>query len=159
MLGVSKTSSEDEIRNAYERLKEKHDPLKYLDMKHKDRHRQLYFNVETAYQTLLSEQQMDVFNPRTNMRHKFDIVFEEMERRVNKLAVNEPNEDSFYSKKTLICTRNGKTVTQIEENINGDIKRFESYDTRKIKNNVTIDDARSEITYPVRENRSKYSSG
>ena len=37
----------------------------------------------------------------------------------------------FYSKQTRSCTRDGKTVTKVTENVNGDTIEFESYENHR----------------------------
>lgn len=135
VLGVSKSASEDEIRRAYTKLRQKHDPRNFVDMREKDRHRVPYHEVERAYLQLTTVVPLHV---RTDMHSRFDSVFEEMEKRVEAMVPQEKDGGKYYSKETYVCTRNGKTIIKIEENINGDIKRFESYDTRPNPVNPTI---------------------
>lgn len=142
VLGVSKTATQDEIKSAYKKLCLKHHPDKFKDMKEKDLHTKRFKEIQNAYTEILQsppsfDSEIDLFwrpFPNTNIFRRFDDVFEEIETRMRAFDMEEqPNRGTYYSKETYMCTRNGKTVTKIKENINGDIKEFESYERRPNK--------------------------
>lgn len=98
-----------------------------------DRNGERFKAVQTAYSNLRASDGLDLALRPTlqrNLVQRFDTIFDEMERRVRALNIADRDGGTYYSKQTYVCSRNGKTVTKIEENVNGDIKQFESYDHR-----------------------------
>lgn len=72
VLGVSKSASEDKIRGRYMKLRQKHNPCNFMDMREKDRHRILYDELEAAYNELMTSVS---FRTRMNMYNRFYSVF------------------------------------------------------------------------------------
>ena len=145
VLGVSKNATQEQIKSAYKKLCLKHHPDKFQDMKEKDRHTKRFKEIQEAYAEIQEsstsfDTELDIFGrpfPNKNAFRRFNDVFEEMESRMRTFDIEEkPDGSTYYSKQTYVCTRNGKTVTKIEENINGDVKQFESYESRPNKSSI-----------------------
>lgn len=139
VLGVSNSATKDEIKKAYKRLCSKHHPDKYLDMKDKEKHQKKFKEIQQAYSAIKDQRNTEIqIHPFMRMRNPFhtdfDKMFDDMEKKMSEFNLNNDN-GTYYSKQTFSCTRNGKTVTKVEENINGDIKQFESYESRPMMRN------------------------
>jgi hypothetical protein len=106
-------------------------------MNQKKYHTEVFKKVQNAYEELNKEPpayEERFFNSHDNIFNFscFDNIFEEMEKKIELMSLPKTSNGSFYSKQQYTCTRNGKTITKIEENINGEIKQYESYDSRPI---------------------------
>jgi curved DNA-binding protein CbpA len=138
VLGVSRTATTEEINRAYRRLCKEHHPDKHLDMKAKERHAEIFKKIQTAYDEITSKTENEEIQPFLHTPSifrfdHFDRMFEDIEKKMKAYDISDNNgQGTYYSKQTYTCTRNGKTVTKIEENINGDINHYESYDSRPI---------------------------
>lgn len=86
-------------------------------------------NVPNTYRDLC---EWSSYHPYSNVFRSmcdFDSFFNEMEQKMK----NRSEDVYFYSKQTHSCTRDGKTVTKVTENVNGDTTEFESYENRRLR--------------------------
>lgn len=84
----------------------------------RDEHTRTFPNAEKQYRELCEY---------SNVLHDFDSFFNEMEQKMKSRS----EDVYFYSKQTRLCTRDGKTVTKVTENVNGDTIEFESYENHR----------------------------
>ena len=86
VLGVSNSTTKDEIKKAYKKLCSKHHPDKYLDMKDKEKHQKKFKEVQQAYSAIKdqhnTENQIHPFMRMRNPFHTdFDKMFDDMEKK------------------------------------------------------------------------------
>ena len=151
ILGVKKDASDKEIKQAFKKAALKYHPDKHNKHDNSNYDENKFNEVKNAYETIIEcrKNELSTFLPNKKQSSpnvndvwgtsfSFDNIFNEMENRIK--FINEHHKKntvdneggSFYSKRVYTCTRNGKTVTKIEENLNGDQMYYESYDDRKI---------------------------
>lgn len=115
-LGVSHHASMEDIRDRYHQLcnpDKSIDPIQQEETK----------NVQSAYRELCEWPNYHPYSDVFRSMHDFDLFFDEMEQKMR----NRSKDVHVYSKHTNSCTRDGKTVTKVTENVNGDTTEFESY--------------------------------
>lgn len=147
VLGVTTSATDEEVKRAFKKKTIKYHPDKHKDMRKKELNEEKFKKVQQAYEEIMKERDY-----KNNMRMStfvnpildtyFDDIFSKMDNRMKFMKLDEIINDNqkgrgvFYSKSMYTCTRNGKTVTKIEENVNGDKKVYESYDSHGLTKQI-----------------------
>jgi hypothetical protein len=115
----------EDIRNRYKQLCKIFHPDKVKDPNKRKENTQKIKEIQNAYQDVCEWADYDPYSSVFRDMCDFDRFFRDMESQLTS-HIKEPVH--YYSKQTYSCTRDGKTVTKVEENVNGDIRQFESYE-------------------------------
>ena len=140
LLGLQRNASDEDVKHAFKKKAMKYHPDKHKDLHKKEVNEEKFKKAQKAYEDIMRErerknniQMSKLVNP--TLDTYFDELFSEMEKKIHSMNFDENNTNgTFYSKTMYTCTRNGKTVTKIEENINGNKKKYESYENPNYKN-------------------------
>lgn len=114
------------LQNAYEQIllekSQKKTPKKYdISSSHKDLQPLVHDSL------FPSNSFKNIFSNFNNIfSDNFNSAFQDLERDMNNLNMNNAN-SQFYSKTVKHVSSNGKNITKVTENNNGDIKTYELY--------------------------------
>lgn len=158
ILGVNRNQSIDDIRKVYKRKCYIYHPDQYKDLKQKQILENKFEILQNAYEQILLEKSQKNTPKKYDISHKdlqplahdslfpsnsfknifsnfndifsdnFNSAFQDLERDMNNLNMNNAN-SQFYSKTVKHVSSNGKNITRVTENNNGDIKTYEMYNT------------------------------
>lgn len=154
VLKINEDASDDEVKKALKRASVKYHPDKVKDERLKKLNEDKFKEAQKAYENIMALRKNfknrsdlsrrshndfmhnmmyrntlfedeDFFDTRTNITD----IFEEMEERMKAMNIKS-DRGNFYSKSTYTVTKNGKTITKVDENMNGNRRTYESYDSR-----------------------------
>lgn len=155
ILGVNRNYSIDDIRKVYKRKCYLYHPDQHKDLKKKEIYEKKFEILQNAYEQILFEKlkqnhpkKYDISNSRKmlqpltheslcpsnslkNIFSKFNKIFSDnltSEIQILEGDMNNTN-SQFYSKTVKHVSSNGKNITKVTENNNGDIKTYEMYNT------------------------------
>lgn len=155
ILGVNRNYSIDDIRKVYKRKCYIYHPDQHKDLKKKQIYEKKFEILQNAYEQILLEKSQqnnskkyDISSSRKmvqpltheslfpsngfkNIFYNFNKIFSDnLNSELQNLERDMNNTNSkFYSKTVKHVTSNGKNITKVTENNNGDIKTYEMYNT------------------------------
>lgn len=158
ILGVNRNQSIDEIRKVYKRKCYLYHPDQHKDLKQKQILENKFEILQNAYEMILLEKSQqqnkpkkkyDISSSRNDLQpltHEslfpsssfkklftnFNSIFSDFDHNSNRLKTDNPN-SSFYSKTVQHVSSNGKNITKVTENNNGNINTYEMYDNPNIR--------------------------
>lgn len=131
LLGVSSSTTNEEIRKVYHTiLKDNHPNKKGFFDEAKVR------DITTAYGRIMSTELRKKYETRSdpfvvfaddNLCPTIDTAYTDIERRMREMRINDTATSPYYSKASYLVRRNGRTYKKIQENINGNLREFEEY--------------------------------
>jgi curved DNA-binding protein CbpA len=133
LLGIEPTATNNEIKKAYGRVLRENHPNKngtFDDNKVQ--------GIMDAYKRITAQERNGPQNKVEQIRFgetmekefpPMNVMCDDMEQKMNDLGVtkSESQEEPYYSKMSYYVRRDGKVITKIQENANGNIREYEEY--------------------------------